>query len=346
MAIQKIISVEGASVDNVGGTGTLTADRIDLTLGAGTLQFTNQDRLNPINTVRFLPSVSSGTNQAPQALTGNNSCVASTSIVDNNRLVLACGVMATTTIGVTEIAGFAGAGSTRITFGLNGRFVALYVDGTVVATSSFDALDGNGFNYYELFIDKSVPRVYLYANGDLISDAAISGGVALNSARLSFGQFPSSVIISDICIFDNEVPRGPMYIHGFYANANPTSQFTGSLTTVNTRPFVNGTFRNSTTLGQQDLYTYSQITNNYPSGSNVKFVHHQVVASSDGSGGGLLNLRTRVNSVNYDVSVSSQLTSTTPVFTRRTLENNPNSGAVWTLTDIQTNLSNGYVIAA
>jgi hypothetical protein len=72
MAIQKIISVEGATANISGGVSTLTADRVDLTLNAGTLQWVSQDRDSPISTVRFLPSVSSGTNQFPQALTGTS----------------------------------------------------------------------------------------------------------------------------------------------------------------------------------------------------------------------------------------------------------------------------------
>jgi hypothetical protein len=311
------------------------------------------------NTVVYMSTTPYKNTSNPQralvgTLDGTIETFVSRAITDNN-LLCAGGPIVTgfrSQANYDELFGFGGT-TNRVTVGLNGEFLALFVNGTVVETSSFNMVNPRKTVFVEMLINKTAGTVRVFANADQVIQANVSS-FTYDSFRIYLpARFCNSLttgtdgnMLYEGFYVGSGVNNiaGPMSMLGNYANANPTSQFTGALSTVNNRPFENATFRNSTTAGQQDLYTYNTITLKEDNSASIKFVRHQVIASSDGAGGGQMNLRTRMGGTNYDTSVTSQLVSTTPVLTQVTYKRNPNSLNPWTITDLSS-LSNGYVIA-
>lgn len=271
------------------------------------------------------------------------------SVVDNNKLVCAGAISINNQHYVKQTSILAiGGGANKLSFGLNGKFAALYINDVLAATSSVNVTDGYPWFFTEVFMNRSANRVYLLINGAQVADAELPSGFTASEVIVDFGRKSSSgAFFSEVFVYDSVDPIGPVMTNEFFKTGNVSLQFTGNggATEVNTTPFSNTTYRSSNTSGHSDMFSYTNLLpNNLIGVSSVVGVIHKAVAASGGATAGTLNLRAKVGSTNYDTSVSSSLVSTTPVLVQKIWETNPATSAAWTRSDVQA-IQTGYVVA-
>lgn len=244
-------------------------------------------------------------------------------------------------------------GSNYIAFGLNGKFACLTIDGTIAATSSVDVVSDAPYSYIEVFIDKVANKAYLKVNGASTVDATLPGSYTVNQVRINEGRGGSNkwFFLDSLLLSTAVDPIGPVKVAEYFKTANITTQFstTGSPTDlVNTRPYTAAAYRNSTTDGHLDLFSYNQLIPETGSDgvpfTSIVAVQHEIVAASAGIGNGTLNGRVRLSATDYDVSYTSLLSTTTPTLCKRIMETNPHTAAAWTRADVQ-GIQTGYIIA-
>lgn len=268
-------------------------------------------------------------------------------VVDNNKLIVAGGCKINRPSYLKQTAILSIGGSNKLSFGLNGNFAAIYINDTLAATSTVNVVKGKPWFFVELFQNKSTGRVYLRINGTSVADVELPSGHTSNAVIVDFGRPDTSkpVMFSEVMIYDTIDPMGSVMVHEFFKTGTAVKQFSGSDSIPNNRPWAPTSFLTSETLGAEDRWTYNNILPNasVPVTSIVAVVQ-KAVAASGGVSGGSLNLRLRVGSTNYDTSVSSELTSTTPVLVQKVWETNPETSTAWTRSDVQA-IQTGYVVA-
>lgn len=353
MAIQWVNSFEDL-YSNSGFGSNFVLDRLIGWSNVGTGDTTNfiQNSDNTANKNTQFPMPGNKGLSAFLTTTGNNFANFTTiqrPVVDNNKLVL-CGGFRTqfpAYLKSTAIMSFGGAN--KLSFGLNGKFAALYVNDTLAATSAVDIVSGSPWSFITLFQDKVANKLYLRINGQVAADVDLPAGHTTNAAILDLGRdvggYQSN--FSEVMVYDSVDPMGPLLVGEYFKTTNVVNQFTGSTNIVNNRPFSDASFVNSETSGAEDRFSY---TNILPTGmelGSIKAVIQKAVAASGGVTGGSLNLRMRIgaSTTNYDTSVSSSLVSTTPVLVQKVWETNPATSAAWTRSEVQS-VQTGYVVAA
>lgn len=270
------------------------------------------------------------------------------SVQDTTKLVAAGGFRIGSLPQIKTTAILSLAGANKVSFGVNGKLAALYVDDILASTSVIDVLTGMPWFFVELFQNKTTGKVFLKINGQAACDADLPIGHVTDQVILDLGRQPAQengVSVSEVIVYSDEDPMGPLHSHSYFKTGQAiTSQFVGNDNIVNNRPFTDAQFKNSETLGAEDRFNYTNIMPVGVEATEIKAVIHEVVAASGGVTGGSLNLRTRIGSNDYDTSVSDKLTSTTPVLVQSVMEVSPATGVAWTRSEVQ-GIQTGYVVA-
>lgn len=345
------MAIQWVSCFEMGGSGNTTWDRIfwsDPT-NAGNAAF-NQTVLNetPEKTGGVAATISA-TPSSPNFSLGR---YVSRNVSDAVKLIYCGGCHVDTKFGAlpTDFAAIF-SGSDRISFGVNGNFAALYVNGTIGSTSSIDVITCRPWLFFELYQNKTDNKIYLKINGVDACNVDLPLGWAATSVGMNPGRRVGgnpAVRFSHVMTYDGVDPLGPVMSREYFKTGNITNNFAsvGSPNLfVNTAPFTNTAYRNSETTGHVDLFSYTNILPADTPLTSIVAVVHQAVAASGGVSGGSLNLRTRLGASNYDTSVSASLISTTPVLVQKVWETNPQTLAAWTRAQVQA-IQTGYVVAA
>lgn len=268
-------------------------------------------------------------------------------LVDNTKVVVAAGCRICRSVMLKQTAILSIGGANKLSFGLNGKFAALYVNDVLAATSGMNVVDGNPWFFVELFQNKTTNRVHLRINGVNAADVELPAGHTSNAVIVDFGRNVSGypVTFAEIMVYDTVDPLGPLFTHEFFKTGTVVKQFTGSDSIPNNRPYRLDVYKSSETLGAEDRWSYNNIlTNTKAESTSIVAVIQKAIAASGGVSGGSLNLRLRLGSTNFDTSVSSALVSTTPVLVQKVWETNPATSVPWTRSDVQA-MQTGYVVA-
>lgn len=239
--------------------------------------------------------------------------------------------------------------SNWIAFGLNGRLACIWIDGSIAATSTVDVSTGRPWQYVELIADKATNKARLNINGVEVANAAWTPftidtiSVKPTKAIATTRGGASPCYISEV-VYSTGASVGPVKVVDYFKTTDAVAGFSGATSAVNTKPWNAGTYRSSDTQGTIDRFTYG--TNILKAGdptTSIVAVQHNIVASSSGVGGGMLNMRIRIGTTDYDTSISSYLTSTTPVLIQKLYETSVATGVAWTRSEVQ-GIQTGYIV--
>lgn len=239
--------------------------------------------------------------------------------------------------------------SNWIAFGLNGRLACIWIDGSIAATSTVDVASHRPWNYIELIADKATGKARLNINGVEVANAdwtpfTIDTISVKPSKAINYLRSGCSVAYITEVVYSTGSAVGPVKVKDFFKTTDQVTGFSGSTWDVNTRPWSAASYRSSDTAGAEDRFGYG--TNILPASdpsTSIVAVQQNVVASSSGVGNGQLNVRIRIGTTNYDTSISSTLTSTTPVLNQIVYENSPATGVAWTRSEVQ-GIQTGYIV--
>lgn len=270
----------------------------------------------------------------------------SKTIVDDPYIVISGGTKICRREYVSEVMTVS-SGATNISWGLNGKIIAIYISGVVAATSTIDVCTGSPWFYPELIIDKGTGKAKLKVNGTQVCLADLPGGFVADTVSVSCGRGAvigdiSPALIAEVIVCTG-AELGPVKSTAYVPVSHPVYTFTGIYYSP---PWTTGSYRTSETLAAEDRYSY-ETTSVLPSTvtfTSIKAMSVTTVAAASSGLGGQMNVRIRVGATNYDESITSLLTSTTPIIYNSIKELSPATGVAWTQAELRA-IQTGYVIA-
>lgn len=274
--------------------------------------------------------------------------VTSTIISNTDRLL--CGFRSTT--GDTIHVGV-------LTVGGVGR-IGLYVNKTLVQSgTAVDIQTGNPWVYVELHVNKTTNTVIVKVSGIQECSATLPTGFTNSQVEFTLRNITGSagsisninLLFDDMVYYTDSDPVGIIKVDGYFKDGDVMTGFNdgtdlGSSTTTGINDSRFQGYRASSTVGQEDRFSYSNILPTGIQVNSIVAVIPSILASSGSYVNGNIEMRFVSGSNVTTTDVTEKVKPFTPqLITGPVLHNDPNTGTAWTRSNVQA-IQSGYRVKA
>lgn len=280
---------------------------------------------------------------------------------DHSKMTLGYAMKMTSTNNADRLAvGFRGVGGERIhvcPLLVSGTWrIALYINNILIQSgTAVDIQTGTPWVYIELHVNKATSSVSVRVSGVPECSGTMPVGFTGNhveiTARTLTTSMVHSILFDDMVYYTDSDPVGIIKVDGFFKDGDVSAGFNdtsdgGVAITTGLNETSPRNYRASSTVGQEDRFSYSSILPTGVQATSIIAVVPSILASSGSYVNGNLEMRFVSGSNVTTTDVTAKVKPFTPqLITGPVFHSDPNTGAAWVRANVQA-IQTGYRVKA